>query len=134
MGKRTSKELLERIDRFSKLKANWDGEDALPIDNSIIELSKDVLKEIESILKKEKCNLDIFVYPTWLGGIQFEMDRGCDKFIAIELERKDSKYHIHYLKDDDEDIYVSRDNDYDIALVKKLIKEFVGNSNGKNRN
>jgi len=65
-----------KLESFSKLKNNWNGEGSVPIDGSVIAFVKEMLPDFD--LQPE-------IFPTGRGGLQIEQYLSDDSFYEIEI-------------------------------------------------
>jgi hypothetical protein len=83
------KSILSRLEEFQKLEQNWDGYNADPISNSVLEFANNVAK----YLIAAKVKID-FCVPMRNGGVQFEFNLGND--CEIEVHPNGDIYFLTY--------------------------------------
>lgn len=81
----------QRLQEISQLKAGWDGHNARPVSERIINRTKELLIELPSGAK---------IYPTGRSTIQIEYNKGEDYYFEIEVFS--SSYEIYWVKGDQE--------------------------------
>lgn len=81
----------QRFQEISNFKPGWDGHNARPISERILNRTKELLIELPSGAK---------IFPTGRGTVQIEYNRDENKYLEIEVSS--STYEIYWVKGDDE--------------------------------
>jgi hypothetical protein len=103
---------LEKLDGFTKLLYNWNGNNAEPISPTLIQLARNIISNL---------NMTPDIFPTAQNSIQMEYE---EEGKYLEFEVFTSHINVYYVNDDEDQTYELNTNDY--ARLNEAVERFYG--------
>lgn len=107
---------LNKIDEFARLEMNWNGYGAIPFTGNLLDLSRNIIKQIKIQPK---------VFPTGRQSIQFEYENNSGKYLELEIFEDHTEVFCIHENGEEEEF----DIENSIGQINKVVEIFDGHRN-----